>query len=171
MASTPATVRYMDRTKAYYAAQGYPDAYQWAHNDEVPFSRPRRALAESRVTLVTTASPIAGRKAGDGVSPSGEALLLAKALFQGSVEDPPEALFTGDLSWDKETTHTEDLQSYFPLALLQTLVAEGVIGSLTPSYYCVPTEYSQRQTIAEDAPTIRDNALAEGADVALLVPL
>ncbi len=171
MAASNAPVPYMARTQAYYAAQGYPKSYAWAQHDEVPFSLPSRRLTESRLTLVTTASPIAERRAGDGVSASAETLLVKKALFHGQVDEPPTALFTGDLSWDKETTHTEDLGSYFPLELLKQLVREGVIGSLTPSYHCVPTEYSQRQTVAEDAPAIRDKALAEGADIALLVPL
>jgi len=31
-------VRYIDRTKAYYKAEGYEKPYQWAKFDEVPFT-------------------------------------------------------------------------------------------------------------------------------------
>lgn len=171
MSDPAAPVPYMQRTRDYYRAQGYAQDYQWAQHDEVPFCAPAKPLSQSRVALITTASPMQGRSAGDGVSASGATLLLRKQVQSGSVDEPPAALFTGDLSWDKESTHTEDLGSYFPLALLKELAAEGVIGSLAARYHCVPTEYSQRQTLAEDAPLIRERCLEDGAEVALLVPL
>ncbi|MFK7914535.1 MAG: hypothetical protein AB8B93_11525 [Pseudomonadales bacterium] len=164
-------VPYMQRTREYYAAQGYPNAYQWAENDDIPFCRPSRPLAESRVALITTASPMADRKAGDGVSASGETLVLKKSVYSGDIAEPPQALFTGDLSWDKESTHTEDLGSYFPLELLQQLASEGRIGSVAQRYHCVPTEYSQRQTLEQDAPLIRQRCIEDEVDVAVLVPL
>ena len=170
--TTDATpVQYMARTRDYYAAQGYPSAYQWAQNDSVPFVRPRKPLRSARLALITTASPMQDRRRGDGVSASGEALLLAKELYSGPVSQPPTALFTDDLSWDKESTHTEDLESFFPLAPLQHLVQVGELGSVAERYHCVPTEYSQRQTLDNDAPTIRERCLEDGVDIALLVPL
>ena len=53
-------VRYIDRTKAYYKAEGYEKPYQWANFDTVPFTPLKKPLAESRVALVST-SEIAGR--------------------------------------------------------------------------------------------------------------
>ncbi|MEM1229820.1 MAG: hypothetical protein AAGI15_04730 [Pseudomonadota bacterium] len=164
-------VPYMERTRDYYAAQGYPKPYQWAQADETPFTVLRKPVTESTLALITTASPMRDRKPGDGVSPSGETLLMEKATFSGSIDEPPAQLFTGDLSWDKETTHTEDLGSFFPLAILKELVAAGELGALASRYHCVPTEYSQRQTLEQDAPLIRDRAIEDGADIALLVPL
>ena len=171
MSKASVPVPYMERTRQYYAAQGYPQAYQWASNEDTPFVEPTVPLAQAKVALITTASPLQGRSAGDGVSASGGTLLLQKQVFSGEVTDPPAGLFTGDLSWDKESTHTEDLGSYFPLALLEKLASEGVIGSVAPRYHCVPTEYSQRQTLAEDAPLIRQRCIEDEVDVAVLVPL
>ena len=165
-----APVGYMERTRTYYAAQGYPKPYQWAHYDAVPFHRPTVPLNRARLMLVTTASPLREQAAGSATA-AADTLLQKKSLAFGAVAEPPQALYTDDLSWDKETTHTRDLASYFPLAELTRRVASGSLGSLTASYACVPTEYSQRQTIEADAPAVRDRAIDEGADIALLVPL
>ena len=48
-------IEYMKRTRDYYRAQGFEADYSWAHNDDIPFSKPAKPLAESTVTLVTTA--------------------------------------------------------------------------------------------------------------------
>ncbi|MEM1432570.1 MAG: hypothetical protein AAGG11_00770 [Pseudomonadota bacterium] len=167
-----APVGYMERTRLFYEAQGYARSYRWAHFEDVPFTPLRKPLSEARLVLVTTASPLRESAAATtGDTPIGATLLKKKALARRPVADPPSALYTDDLSWDKEATHTRDLASYFPLRELATRVADGRLGSLTASYFCVPTEYSQRQTIEDDAPAIRTGALEEGADIALLVPL
>ncbi|MEI2651544.1 MAG: hypothetical protein V9G12_05170 [Microthrixaceae bacterium] len=80
-------------------------------------------------------------------------------------------MFTEDLSWDKEATHTDDPESYLPLARLAEQVGQGRIGSLSPRFYGVPTEYSQRRTIDVDAPAIVEFLREDRVDAALLVPL
>ena len=50
-------------------------------------------------------------------------------------------------------------------------LAAGRLGSLSPRYYGVPTEYSQRRTIEQDAPAILELLRKDQVDVALLVPL
>jgi len=47
-------VRYIDKTREYYGAQGYTTPYRWAHFDDIPFTPLARPLAECRVGLVTT---------------------------------------------------------------------------------------------------------------------
>ena len=76
-----------------------------------------------------------------------------------------------DLSWDKEATHTHDLDSFFPVHRLQEAVEAGRIGSLSPRFYGVPTEYSQRRTNEVDAPQLLEYLREDRVDVALLVPL
>ena len=49
-------VRYIERTRSWYQALGYPNVYQWAHYLEVPFAPLRKPLARSCVTFVTTAA-------------------------------------------------------------------------------------------------------------------
>ena len=58
-------VSYIDRSREYYAAQGYPKPYAWPHYDDVPFTPLQKPLSECRVGLVTTAGkPRRGRALG-----------------------------------------------------------------------------------------------------------
>ena len=50
-------VPYMDRTRAYYLALGYPEPYRWANFDDVPFQRQMKPLSQCRIAIVTTAAP------------------------------------------------------------------------------------------------------------------
>ena len=49
-------VPYMQRTRDYYAAIGYTTPYRWAHYVDAPFQSLKKPLAQSRVTIVTTAA-------------------------------------------------------------------------------------------------------------------
>src|SRR5687767_4487244 len=35
---TASHVRYIDKTRAYYQAEGYGKSYEWAHFDDIPFT-------------------------------------------------------------------------------------------------------------------------------------
>ncbi len=158
-------VSYIDRTREFYLAQGYERPYRWAHFEEVPFVRLSKPLAECRLTLVTTASPHHDRPPMDGV------LRGAKAVWSGPIENPPERLYTDDLAWDKEATHTRDVESFLPIARLRTFATEGRIRELAQRFHGVPTDYSQRRTTEEDAPEVLRRCREDGVDAALLVAL
>ncbi|MBD3648231.1 MAG: hypothetical protein HUJ31_12450 [Pseudomonadales bacterium] len=158
MSSKP--VGYMQRTRDFYRAQGFEQDYVWAHNAEIPFTKPAKPLSECTVTVVTTAVP------DPGAAP--------KAIREaGSYEfaRAPDAFDTSELAWDMETTHTKDRGSYFPLEALERLVSEGYIGKLSSRYHFVPTEYSQRLTLTKDAPATLKACQDDEVDVAILVPL
>ena len=158
-------VSYIDRTREFYAAQGYEDPYRWAHYDEVPFARLAKPLSECRVALVTTASVFLDQSPQDGV------LRGAKQVWSGPTDEPPKRLYTDDLAWDKEATHTDDVDSFLPIRPLEALISEGRIGSLAPRFHGVPTDYSQRRTIEQDAPEALARCHEDECDIALLVPL
>ncbi len=155
-------VRYMDRTRAYYRALGYPSDYVWARFNEVPFARLALPLSQMRIGLVTTASPpdLGNRDA------SGQ-----RQVWSGDVEPAPVTLFTANVAWDKESTHTDDRASFLPIEAVQERVAEGMVGGLAARFHGVPTEYSQRKTMEIDAPQVLERLRADGADAALLSPL
>ena len=157
MSSAP--VQYMERTRTYYAAHGYGKPYRWANFESVPFEPLIKPLAEATVTLITTAMPVLEPSQG------------TKQVRSGSMLNPPKRLFTDDLAWDKEATHTDDLDSFLPVHHLQDLAGEGRIGKLAGQFHCVPTEYSQRRTLEADAPEILRRCRADEVDVAILVPL
>ena len=48
-------IRYIDRTRDYYRAQGFKADYAWSTNDETPFTPLTKPLSECTVTFVTTA--------------------------------------------------------------------------------------------------------------------
>ncbi|WP_422012947.1 hypothetical protein [Reyranella sp.] len=156
------TVRYIDRTRGYYRALGYPSDYVWSRFDTVPFAPLAKPLSQARIGLVTTASPpdLGNRDA------SGK-----RQVWSGSISQAPAKLFTDNLAWDKESTHTDDRASFLPIEAVQQWAVEGVVGDLAPRFHGVPTEYSQRKTTEFDAPQVLARLRADGADVALLSPL
>jgi hypothetical protein len=94
-----------------------------------------------------------------------------KQVYSEPADPPPEKLFTGDLAWDKISTHTDDVPSFLPLAQLQAFAEEGRIGAAPARFHGVPTDYSQRRTSEQDAPELLLRLREDAADVALLVPL
>ena len=158
-------VSYIDRTREFYRALDYGSPYQWARFDEVPFALLAKPLSECRLTLVTTASPWRDEPPDPG------SLRGQKAVWSGSTDAQPERLFTGDLAWDKEATHTDDVGSFLPIRVLQELAEAGRIGGLAARFHGVPTDYSQHRTCEVDAPEILRRCREDGVDVALMVPL
>ncbi len=158
-------VSYIDKSREFYLAQDYGNPYRWAYNKDVPFTPLKKPLAESRLGLITTTSPWSEDLADD------IAERPPKRAYAQPVEPVPERMFTMDLSWDKEATHTDDVDSFLPLHRLQEYVAEGRIGSLSPRFYGAPTEYSQPKTNTIDAPDILRFCQEDNVDVAMLVPL
>ena len=158
-------VSYIDKSRDFYRAQGYETPYRWAHFDDTPFTPLARPLAESRVGLITTTTLIEGDEEPDPEDRP------PKAVFAAPMQPPPERMYTQDLSWDKDATHTDDLDSYLPIRQLDELRDAGRIGSLSPRFYGVPTEYSQRRTIERDAPEVLARCREDGVEVALLVPI
>lgn len=150
-------VSYIDKSREYYGASGYEKPYRWARYQDVPFTPLAKPLAQSRIGVVTTAD-LAPRGA-----PRATRLFAAPNSASGG-------LFT-DKSWDREATHTDDPETYLPLARLAEHVAAGRIGSLSPRFYGVPTDYSQRLTLEQDAPQVEAWMREDAVDAALLVPL
>ena len=157
-------VSYMDRSREYYAAQGYAKPYAWAHFDDVPFAPLQKPLSACRVGLVTTA----GRPGTRGAVKN---LLSRREPYADPTDPPPKQLYTDDLSWDKKATHTEDIDSYLPVNRLNELAAAGDIGAASPRFYGVPTDYSQRNTVERAAPRILAWCREDRLDAVLLFAL
>ena len=158
---TGPAVPYMERTRLYYRALGYNNDYVWAHHDDVPFAPLKKPLREMKVALITTAGPpdLSNRDARN-----------RKHVWSGQVAAPP-ATFDTDLAWDKESTHTDDRETFLPIAAMQRLVAEGAVGALAPRFHGVPTDYSQPKTNEQDAPDILRRLWEDEVDAAILTAL
>jgi hypothetical protein len=158
-------VSYIDKSREYYLAQDYGNPYRWAYHQDSPFAPLTKPLAECRVGLVTTASLVPHGSKLDPLAPP------EKAVFAAPLEPMPGWLYTMHRSWDKESTHTDDLDSFFPVHRLQERAGEGRIRDVAPRFYGIPTEYSQRRTNEADAPELLRLCRKDGVDVAILVPL
>ncbi|NKB32131.1 MAG: hypothetical protein GKR91_03440 [Pseudomonadales bacterium] len=152
-------VSYMERTRDYYRAQGYTTDYRWAQNSETPFTPLSKPMNECRVGVISTAMP------------DTELGRVNRRIYSNLVSPIPESMHTEELSWHKAVTHTDDVNSFIPLEQLMVLVDEGGIGSLAPRFHSVPTEYSQGNTIDNDAAEILERLREDEVDVAILVPL
>ena len=155
-------VGYMERTRRYYRALGYDGDYVWSTYEDVPFAPMTKPLGTARIALLTTASlpdlsniDAAGRK----------------QVWSAETATPPAGLVTDNVAWDKDSTHTRDPESYLPIAAVDALAADGVVAGLTRRFHGVPTTYSQRMTIEQDAPEILRRVRDDGADAVILTPL
>ncbi len=158
-------VSYMDRSREFYAAQGYDKPYQWAHYDDVPFTPLKKQLAQTRIGLVTTS---------EKPKPPGIVtleILMQREAYAESSDPPPQSLFTDILSWDKEATHTKDVNSFLPINRLNEYVSSGRVGSASARFYGVPTDYSKSKTLNLYAPQILKWCREDGVDAVILSAL
>jgi len=154
-------VGYMARTKNYYRALGYEKDYVWAHYADVPFVRPTKPVSAMKVALIITAGP-GDRSHRDSQN--------RRQVWSGSVASPPET-FDTDTAWDKESTHTDDRETFLPIDATRKLVDDGALGALAESFHTAPTDYSQRKTTDQDAPEILRRLQKEKVDAAVLTAL
>ena len=152
-------VEYIERSRAYYEAQGFEKPYEWFKAKDIPFTKLSKPLNECRAAIVTTAMP------DDRFTDE------HRRLYVGKLNEPPSQFFTGGLFWDRDATHTDDRETYFPIKQLQARLNNGEIGALAKHYYCVPTIYSHHRTAVRDAPKIVEQCLSDEVDIALLIPL
>ncbi len=161
-------VPYIRRTHEWYDTLGYGNPYRYAHYLDAPFTRLRKPLSQSRVSLLTTAAPYQPDKGDQGPT----APYNAAAKFY--------AVYSGDTSVDHDlrVSHvgidrahiTADANTWFPLPALRRAAQRGRIGSVAPRFHGVPTNRSQRHTIETDCPDVLSRVREDEADVAVLVP-
>ncbi|MEM7254863.1 MAG: reductase, partial [Pseudomonadota bacterium] len=99
-------VRYIDKTREYYREQGYDKPYQWAHHDDVPFTRPSKPLAQSRVALIST-SEIAVR--GEAHDAGDTNMGLLGGVYSIASNTSEDALFSPSHSYDQHATSLDDV--------------------------------------------------------------
>lgn len=151
-------VSYIDKSREFYLARGYGNPYRWASFADVPFRPLPKPLRECRLAAVTTAA----RSVEDA---------RTYTAYAAPADPAPAAMYTRHLSWHKQATHTDDVETFLPLARLGEAAASGRIGALSPRFYGVKTDYSARRTEQEYAPAVLDWCREDGVDSVLLVAL
>jgi hypothetical protein len=162
-------IAYIERTRRYYLALGYPEPYRWAHHAQVPFRRLGRPLSECTVGLVTTAAPRAaeGARAADEVAYRAGAK-FARVYSADSAHDP--ALRIDHVAIDFQHARTDDPNAWFPLAALRRAAAAGRIGRVAARFQGMPTNRSQRHTLDVDVPELVGRCRHDRCDAVVLVP-
>ena len=157
-------VSYIDGSREYYAAHGYAQPYSWAYHDDAPFTPLKKPLSGCRVGFVTTAGRWDPETEKQGRR-------KVRELYAEAANPAPKRMFTADLAWDKVATHTDDVESFLPLNRLAEYAGGGRIGSVSPRFYGVPTDYSQGKTSQRDAPKILEWCREDAVDAMLLSAL
>ncbi|MEZ5376034.1 MAG: glycine/sarcosine/betaine reductase selenoprotein B family protein [Acidimicrobiales bacterium] len=155
---------YIDKSREYYAAHGYEKAYEWATNDDAPFTPLSKPLSECKVGAITTSYFL----------PEDFVYRIPSDLPRKphvAARSEVERLNNQHLSWAKDETHTEDPESFLPLARLDEAAAAGRIGSVSDRFYCLPTQFSHRQTQRRDTPQLIEWLQEDEVDVVLMIPL
>lgn len=161
-------IAYLERIRAYYLALGYDTPYRWARHEHVPFHRPEKPIAESRLAVVTTAAPYQPGKGdqGPGAPYNGAAKFFA--VYSGPSDSDPD-LRVSHIAIDRDHTTAEDQNSYFPLPAFRRLAADGVLGGLGPRFHGLPTNRSQKTTRDVDCPELLRRCREDGVDAVVLV--
>jgi D-proline reductase (dithiol) PrdB len=164
MTSTRPPVDYIGRTRAQYAALGYP-VYAWVENDAPPPWAPvTKPLAECTLGLI----------ASGGIYAAGQIAFHFKDDLSYRIIDTTmasTALRATHFAYDL-TDARADPNVVFPLDTLRGLVEEGAIGALAPrAYTFMGGIYSSRKVRETLAPAIALALEKEEVDLALLVPV
>ena len=162
-------VRYMERTRSYYLGLGYDNPYVWAHYIDAPFTPLKKPLNQSILGLITTAVPFDASKGNQGPGAPYNAAAKFYQPYQHSIDGDID-LRIAHVGIDRNNANMEDMPCWFPLSAAQQAVKAGRIQALSPHFYGLPTNRSQRHTLEIDAPIILDMLRADHVEVAVLIP-
>ena len=161
-------VPYMQRLRDYYLALGYGNPYRWAQYTEVPFTKLKKPLRETKVGLVVTSAPYQTDKGDQGPGAAYNAAAKFYRVYGGSIEGEPDVRIS-HLGYDRKYTTAADINSYFPLAQLKAAAGEGRIGGLAERFQGTPTNRSQVTTIKQDCVDVLQGLREDGAEAAVIV--
>ena len=157
-------VDHIARTRALYSALGY-HPYEWVESQEPPpWAPPRKPLAESRLGLVASGGIYAAGQVAFHFKDDTSFRIIDTGIDTGALR---ATHFAYDL-----TDARSDINVVFPLDPLRDLVAEGVIGELSPrAYTFMGGIYSARKVRDRLAPALAERLVEDAVDLALLVPV
>jgi D-proline reductase (dithiol) PrdB len=162
-------VRYIERTRSYYLGLGYENPYIWAHYIDVPFAPLQKPLTESVLGLITTAVLYDPDKGAQGQGAPYNAAAKFYQPYQQSINGIID-LRIAHVGIDRQNANMEDSSCWFPLGAAKRATKAGRIKALSPNFYGLPTNRSQRHTLEIDALIILEMLKADGVDVAVLIP-
>jgi D-proline reductase (dithiol) PrdB len=162
-----APIPYMQRIRDYYVALGYGAPYEWAHYAAAPFQPLKKPLAESRVTLITTAAPYQPGKGDQGPGAPYNAAAKFYKVYSGDTSKDHDVRIS-HVGIDRKHTTAEDSGTWFPLPELRRAAARCGIGAVAARFHGLPTNRSHRTTLDVDCPEVVARCKEDGVDVAIL---
>ena len=164
-------IRYIEKTHEYYRSLGYEKTYNYAYNEDFPFTPLKKPLSESRVSLVTTASFVLLDEAGNRLEEPGMIGTNELEVFTVPSDWPTDRILSTSTDHDRYQTDMADVNAFFPTTRMQEFLKEGTFGSLSQNYYRTLPNYSHRKTTEVDGPEILRQCREDNVDVALLTPV
>ncbi len=164
-------ILYIDKTHEYYRGLGYEKTYNYAYNEDIPFTPLKKPLSESRVALVSTASFVLSDEAGNPLEEPKMIGTNELEVFTAPSDWPTDRILSTSEDHDRYQTNMKDVDAFFPTTRMQEFLKEGVFGSLTKNYYRTLPNYSHRKTTEVDGPEILRQCREDNVDVALLTPV
>ena len=157
-------VRYVDYTRAVFAAQGFPP-YEWLVNGLPPFSPFVKALEDCRVALLSTG----------GFYVRGKQEPFDPEKNDMGFREIPKAVDVRDLAVSHNYyDHSDaemDINCVFPIERLREMEADGYIGEVAPANYTIMGRIFRRTALVnETAREIAESLKRQEADVFFLVP-
>lgn len=163
-------IRYIEKTHEYYRSLGYDKTYNYAYNEDTPFTPLKKALSECRATLVTTASFLLMSE--DGLQLEEPRLIGTNEVevFTVPSDWAAERILSSSEDHDRYQTDMADVNAFFPTMRMREFLEEGIFGSLSRNYYRTLPNYSHRKTREVDGPEIlrqclEDHVGCEAGDV------
>ena len=158
-------VDYIAVTRDSYAQLGYQE-YRWADNggQDIPFVRPTKPLAESKVVVI----------ASGGVYAVGDVGFTHKddvSFREIPMDTPSDQLRVTHFAYD-ETSARSDVNAVFPIDAVRAMAADGEIGSVADvGLTFMGGIYSQRRLKETLVPALIERVEQLQVDAALLVPV
>jgi D-proline reductase (dithiol) PrdB len=152
-----------------FPIRAFLKAYRWRRIDPVPWSPPRKPLAEANVALVTTAGLVLPEQA-----PFDERVRGGDATFR---EIPADARVRSLLDTHRSDTFDHsgvaaDPNLAFPLDRLHELARDGVVGRVNRRHLSfMGSITATARLVKERAPEAARLLAEDGVDAALLVPV
>ncbi|MCZ6841814.1 MAG: hypothetical protein O7G32_03165 [SAR324 cluster bacterium] len=167
-------VNYIEKTHQYYFRIGHGSAYRYAHNEDGPFAALKKPVADSRLTMISSAGFEIIPSDGPEPTPFKGINIGEKdqvEVFPIASGTPKEKLKYMTGAHNRAESDMADIDAFFPITRLRELHAEGVIGGLAGNYLRIRPSYSTTKTLKLDAPEVLRRCREEQVDVALLVPV
>lgn len=144
----------------------YKPGFDFTTVADVPFTRPAKPVASSRIALISTAGlHFEDQPPFDRATPSGD------CSFRRI--DTADDLALLRIGWDSDHQQpaSQDLNCAFPLLLLRELEQTREIGSIATTHYSFSGAIPDPGPLLDDtAPAVARELRAEAADAVLIAP-